>query len=234
MTGFFQGIGRDAIADVCEHRADAAFVDEFTGLSGPARRPAVLGQPLRLISDPAMQTTLGVGSTTRGCPCCGFDPRRDRCSLAGRRVDEDPDALGLSIPAERRSMTSLLNAKRRERWLIATIGLFGFLLGLTLFAADRIRRQKNRIKKTEQAFRESEEKLRLMANNLNEMVLAYDMDRRIVFANPAVEKLTGYSIANLKDKGCISAVHPDDKARMLAHWDTLFQGPSMWRRNSDS
>ena len=102
--------------------------------------------------------------------------------------------------------------------------MIGSLLGLTIFGADRIRRQRNRIKTTERAYRESEQKLRLMANNLSEVVLAYDMDRRLVFANLAVEKLTGYSMAGLQGSDYINLVHPDDKPRVLKCWDRLFQG----------
>ena len=123
-------------------------------------------------------------------------------------------------------MTSLLNARQRERWLIGVIGLIASLLGLTIFETDRIRRQRNRIKTTERAYRESEQKLRLMANNLSEVVLAYDMDRHLVFANPAVERLTGYSITSLQENGCINLVHPGDKARVLRYWANLFQGPN--------
>jgi PAS domain S-box-containing protein len=63
-----------------------------------------------------------------------------------------------------------------------------------------------------------------MANNLSEMVLAYDMDRSLVFANPAVEHLTGYPVAALQKEKFICWVHPDDRSRMLGYWDKLFQG----------
>jgi two-component system cell cycle sensor histidine kinase/response regulator CckA len=66
--------------------------------------------------------------------------------------------------------------------------------------------------------------LRLIANNLTEMVLAYDMDRKLVFANPAVESLTGYSMEELEKANFICWIHPDDQARMLAFWDPLFHG----------
>ena len=49
----------------------------------------------------------------------------------------------------------------------------------------------------EQSLRQAEENLRLLTANLNEMVLAYDMNRKLVYGNPAVETLTGYSLADL-------------------------------------
>jgi PAS domain S-box-containing protein len=47
-------------------------------------------------------------------------------------------------------------------------------------------------------YRASTEILRLIAQNLTEMVLAYDKDRKLVFVNPAVETLTGYSMEELE------------------------------------
>jgi PAS domain S-box-containing protein len=68
--------------------------------------------------------------------------------------------------------------------------------------------------------------LRRVANNLTEMVMAYDMDRRLVFVNPAAETLTGYSTAELEQDNFICWVHPEDQARMLAGWESLFEGKS--------
>ena len=56
--------------------------------------------------------------------------------------------------------------------------------------------------------------------------MAYDMDRKLVFVNPAVEGLTGYSTDELEKANFICWIHPDDQARMLAFWETLFQGKS--------
>jgi PAS domain S-box-containing protein len=216
---------RDAIADVCEQRTDAAFLDEFTAIGALLGGLPCSGQPLRLIADPTMRIVLGIGSTREAAAVA--DQIREGIGAAA----EDGEMMriltrwGYLSPRNIESMTSLLNAKQRERWLIAAIALFGCLLGLTVFETDRIRRQKNRIKTTELAYRESEQKLRLMANNLSEMVLAYDMEHHLVFTNPAVEKVTGYSLADLQEKTCISLVHPNDKPLVLGYWDDLFQGP---------
>ena len=215
---------RDAIEDVCEQRADAAFMDEFTGLAVLLGGVPCPGRPLRLVSHPMMRTTLGVGSTLEAAAIAD----RIREGIGAASQDGELSRIltrwGYLSPRNIDSMTSLLNAKQREEWLVGVIGLIGSLLGLTIFGADRIRRQRNRIKTTERAYRDSEQKLRLMANNLSEVVLAYDMDRRLVFANLAVEKLTGYSMAGLQAGDYINLVHPDDKPRVLKGWDRLFQG----------
>ena len=115
-----------------------------------------------------------------------------------------------------------LNAQRRERWLSAVAAILGGLLILCI-AADYIRHQRTGSDCGE-VLRDSEQKLRLMADNLTEMVLAYDMDRRLVFANLAFETLTGYSVADLEMDKPMCWVHPDDRLRMRTHWDALFRG----------
>ncbi len=74
----------------------------------------------------------------------------------------------------------------------------------------------------------AETRFRLMAKNLTEMVLAYDMERRLTFANSAAETLTGYSIAELERQQFICWVHPEDRERMLDHWRHLFQARSFF------
>src|SRR5579872_3670476 len=56
--------------------------------------------------------------------------------------------------------------------------------------------------------------------------MAYDMDRKLVFVNSAVETLTGYSTEEMRKENFICWIHPEDQARMLALWDGLFQGKS--------
>ena len=72
----------------------------------------------------------------------------------------------------------------------------------------------------------TESMFRWMTKNLTEMVMAYDMQRRLVFANPATQSLTGYSLDELEKAHFICWVHKEDRARMLGYWDTLFEGRS--------
>src|SRR5437764_1546592 len=57
-------------------------------------------------------------------------------------------------------------------------------VGIQYIARDTTAR-----KRSTEALRLSELQFRLMAKNLTDMVLAYDMDRRLVFANPAAQNL---------------------------------------------
>jgi PAS domain S-box-containing protein len=91
-----------------------------------------------------------------------------------------------------------------------------------------IAREQNERDRGGEVARQSESRFRLMAKNLSEAVLAYDMDRRLIFANPAVRNLTGYSPEELVSAQFICWIHPDDRERMLSHWDKLFAGESFY------
>ncbi|MCU1238174.1 MAG: sensor hybrid histidine kinase [Candidatus Solibacter sp.] len=80
--------------------------------------------------------------------------------------------------------------------------------------------------RAEEALRHCDARYHFIAKNLTEMVLAYDMDRHLTFANAAAQTLTGYSAADLKQQHFISWVHPEDRPRMMSCWDRLFQGQS--------
>jgi PAS domain S-box-containing protein len=81
-------------------------------------------------------------------------------------------------------------------------------------------------RKAEESLRQSEARFRAMARSLSEMVLAYDMQRRLTFISPSVQAVTGYSPADLEREQFICWVHPEDRERMLSYWDRLFEGHS--------
>jgi two-component system cell cycle sensor histidine kinase/response regulator CckA len=92
--------------------------------------------------------------------------------------------------------------------------------GLVQFIA----RESSARRRFEEALRHSETRFRFMARNLTEMVLAYDMDRRLTFVNPAAQTLTGYTSEEFERAEFINWVHPEDRERMHGYWDRLFEG----------
>ncbi len=75
-----------------------------------------------------------------------------------------------------------------------------------------------------EALRQSERKLRLIAENTTDVIFAFDMDRRPVYVNPAVKELTGYSSEEILERGFIDWIAPDDQERMSKHWEALYAG----------
>jgi PAS domain S-box-containing protein len=81
-------------------------------------------------------------------------------------------------------------------------------------------------RKVTEALRQSERKLRLIAENTSDVIFAFDMERRPVYINAAIKELTGYSFSDIQEKRFINWIHPDDQERMLLHWAELYQGKS--------
>jgi PAS domain S-box-containing protein len=216
-----------SLEDVCLQRADGAFLEEFTAISALLNGPLCSAQPLRLIPIPGGITRLGIGSTKENRAAA--DAIREEIGTMAEEGKVAQILLHWSYFSNRnlQSLDALLNARRHERWLIACVALFAALFFMTLWQAVRIQSATNRTRQVQSALRQAEEKIRLMADNLREMVLAYDMDRKLIYVNPAVETLTGYTPEELRQKDFICWVHPDDQSRMLGYWDGLFRGETV-------
>jgi PAS domain S-box-containing protein len=219
---------KEAIDSVCSGRSAAAFLDEFTAGAALLSGFSCAAKPLRTIPMPMLRSRLGVGSTREASAVADEIRRGIDSSVLDGGLARVLMEGGYYSQRNLEYLTALLNTKRRERWLAVAAYTFAALLVFALFAGDRIRRQRNRIKQTGEALRENEQKLRLMANNLSDMVRAYDMERRLVFANAAVEGLTGFR--GLQDGGALDWVHPEDRFRLRPEWDSLFQGVSFQDR----
>jgi len=111
----------------------------------------------------------------------------------------------------------------QTRWVSATkVPIFdpeGHVTGIVGISRDITER-----KRMENALAGSERKLRLIAENMRDTVFAYDMNRRLLYVNPAFETLTGYTTGELYERNFIRYLHPDDEARMMALWEKVFQG----------
>lgn len=139
-------------------------------------------------------------------------PRAPLASKSGLRA-----CMGIPILAGEEVVAVLVffvtEAREEDERFIALISAITSQLG-TLF----------RRKMAEQALKESERKLRLIAENATDVIFAYDMDRSLIYVNPAVKQLTGYTVDELKERNYINWVHPDDAERVKRLWNGLFEG----------
>ena len=215
---------QQSIQDLCAHRVDAVYLDEFTANAVLLSGLACSSQSLRKIPVPSLHTDLGVGSTFQASRAADEIRRGIDVVTAEGDLDRILESKGQLSARNLTYFNNLRSVERREPWLLTVLALLAVILGVTLEGARRLRRQRDRIAVADRALRESEQKLRLLANNLSEMVLVYDMRRQLVFANPAVERLTGYSVGHLNKEKAICWVDPEDRGRMLERWDNLFDG----------
>jgi PAS domain S-box-containing protein len=215
----------DALADVCSGLSDAAFLEE--GEANAALLSGACGNaPLKMRLVPGSNAQMAVGSTYECRPVA--DAIRAEISRMAEE-GELPDLVSHWIyfsSSKMESTNRLLNAGRRERYLWGLVGLFVILFGAAVWQAARIHRERIRAERAERALSEAERDLRLTANNLREMVLAYDMNGCLIYANPAVDALTGYSRDELRQKPHHDWIHADDRDRMLRLWDSLYAGSS--------
>lgn len=126
-------------------------------------------------------------------------------------------AIGIPILAGEEVVAVLVffvtEARNEDERFIALISAIASQLG-ALF----------RRKMAEDTLRDSERKLRLITENTTDVILAYDMNRRLIYVNPAVKRLTGYSVEEIKERNYIDWSHPDNEEKAKRLWEGLFEG----------
>ncbi|MCC6540178.1 MAG: response regulator [Bryobacterales bacterium] len=83
-----------------------------------------------------------------------------------------------------------------------------------------------RLRHTLESARRTERNHRLIADNTTDLILAYAMDRKLIYVNPAVERLIGYTAEELRGADFIPWVHPSDQRRMDELTEKLYAGGS--------
>jgi two-component system cell cycle sensor histidine kinase/response regulator CckA len=215
---------RDAVNQVCLGHSDAVFLEEYNAIETLLSGGSCANVPLRWINVPG-KSRLGVGATFESAAAADAIREEIGAMAADGTLEGAIGQWGYMSGLHLQSVQELLNASRRETRLKLGIGCIAFLLALTLWQSLRIHRERERSLRAERSQRGTEGRLRLMAHNLTQMVLAYDMDRKLTYANPAAQNLVGYSPEELAGDS-IDWTHPDDRARMHALWDGLYRGQS--------
>ena len=217
---------REALDHLCLGQADAAFLEEYNAVETLLSGGSCANFPLRWINVPEERSRLGVGATLENAAVA--DAIREEIGfMAADGVLQDAlGQWGYMSGLHLETVQERLNASRRETRLKWGILLFTVLLTLTVWQSVGLHREHQRTLRAERSQRGTEERLRLMADNSTQMVLAYDMNRKLTYANPAAANLVGYTPAELQTEGFIDWVHPDDRERMFSYWDGLFRGES--------
>ena len=191
---------RQAIEDVCAGRADAAFVDEFAGLSNLLGRLACANQPLRIIWIPSLRTELGIGATFAAASVA--DELREEFGAMARDGDlaRIMNRWGYNLPRNVETTSALLDASRIQKRLLYSIAFFFALSILALLAAAYIYRQNKRVKKeiaererTEEALHESERRFRELLEGAQLAAIIVDCDQTVSFCNDYTLAITGWA-----------------------------------------
>ena len=215
---------RLAITAVCNGESEAALMDAFTVRSILLEGTQCPGKTLKLLPS-GSSVQLGVGAT-REAGAAAEAIREEIGNMADEgSLTDMMRKWGHQSTSELEALRYLVNAKRRLWWYRAGITVLGLFLAFSLWLAFGYRRARNQARAMGSALSAAERNLRLVADNMDGMVLAYDMKRRLTFANTGTLDLTGYTRQELEAKGgFICWIHPGDQTRMLSSWERLFQG----------
>jgi PAS domain S-box-containing protein len=204
------------IPDLCHEKVDAVFMDTYTGVANLLPERDCSGHGLRWIEVPQIKAQLGIGATFKNRDVA--DELRAEITAISRegKLSAIVGKWGFLSAQSIEPMTALIDSRQREGRLAIALMALTMLFAIGCWQTFRISRERNRTREAEKARRISEQKLRLVANGIDQMVLAFDMQGKLMYANPALTALTGYSIEEIEKSGLVDWFHPEDRERMTA------------------
>lgn len=79
------------------------------------------------------------------------------------------------------------------------------------------------LRKTEEALRKSEEQLRLVTDNMVDLVFQIDPGATLLYLTPSVERMTGYNETDYLGESIFNFVHPDDKKTAVSAFEGVIK-----------
>lgn len=73
-------------------------------------------------------------------------------------------------------------------------------------------------------FRESNSLEKILIDNADEALYFYSMEGKLIYVNPAFQRITGFTTQELIEKNFIPFVHPDDEEWTMKLWEGLYKG----------
>jgi PAS domain S-box-containing protein len=217
----------DAVRSVCVGEAQAVFDDRIAVFSVLLSNQACPGTSLRMLAIPTIKTRIGIGAT-RESRAAADAIREEIDVMAGDgSLGKIMSVWSYDSGQELDSLVVLQRAKSQLRWYKIGLAAVAALFLFASWAAAGYRKQRIKAQTYCQAFGQAEWNVRLVADSLSEMVVAYDMNRSLTYANSGAEKLTGYGLAELQVADFLSWTHPEDRPQVLALWDKVFDGQAV-------
>ena len=80
--------------------------------------------------------------------------------------------------------------------------------------AIQLAREREKRLQAQEKLRQSEEKFRLLAENVTDIIMQLDSEGNYLYVSPSIEEITGHHFSELLGKKCYDYIHPDDKTRV--------------------
>jgi diguanylate cyclase (GGDEF)-like protein/PAS domain S-box-containing protein len=110
-----------------------------------------------------------------------------------------------------------------RRWRSDEVGFAQAIAGLMTFAIAGAERAE-----TAAALKESEERFRLVAESMSDLVCLHDWQGRYLWVSPSCRRVLGYDTAELIGLDHFSLIHPDDAPRVRSSlWTRMKRGESV-------
>jgi two-component system cell cycle sensor histidine kinase/response regulator CckA len=200
-----------AMENVCQQRADAVFVDEYTAISALLRGLSCSGQELRLIPVPDIRPRLGVGSTFAASAAA--DTIREEIGKIAGEGKLPTSLLSWSYFSRRNlvSIQALREAKRLERLLTELVGV---LLGVLLIAGwltGRTLRERRKARRAEEELVDTQQNYRLLTEQAADGVFLVDKDGRFLVVNSRMCEMLGYTDGEMPQLNVLDTYLPDER-----------------------
>ncbi len=211
----------EAIRSVCDGEAQAFFDDRLTVFALLLKNPPCPTTSFRMIPIQNLKVELAVGATreSRGAA----DAIRDEIGVMGRdgSLEKIVSVWSPAASQELLTLTKLQQSKSHLREYRLGLASIATLFVLALCSAAGYRRQRIQAQGYSQALSAAERNVRL-ADSLTEMVVAFDTQEKLTYANSGAEALTGYRLGELRAGTPLSWVHPEDRPHVWELWGKVF------------
>jgi diguanylate cyclase (GGDEF)-like protein/PAS domain S-box-containing protein len=150
--------------------------------------------------------------------------------VASRRgqllMDRVRDAVTRMMAEEERLLIERRAASSAtQRETVGAIAAFALcLLGLLAYSFLNMQRDANELQRAALELVESEERFRLLVDNVSDLVLLHDSNGKLVYVSPSLEPLLGYSCEEVRSMKPLGLVHPDDVALVGQELDRFRAG----------